>query len=75
LLQYSIKQICQSVSFDAELFAVFDDAVASEVSPFRLEITMGNVIDNQDVSVALVVVTVAAMVVVVREEGSTVMKK
>jgi hypothetical protein len=48
------------------------DAVTSAVFPLWLEIAMGNDIDEQDDSLALVAVTVAAVVVVVvvREEGS-----
>lgn len=59
------------ILFDAELFVVFEgDAVTSAVFPFWLEIARGNVIDEQDDSLALVAVTVAAVIVVVREEGS-----
>ena len=53
------------ILFDADLFVVFEvDAVMSAVSPFWLEITKGNAINEQDDNVALVVATVAAKVVV-----------
>jgi hypothetical protein len=51
---------------DIELFVVFEfDVVASTMSPFGLEITMGSTTDEQDDSGAWVVVTVAAVVVIV----------
>lgn len=59
------------LSLDADVFDVFEaDAVATAVSLFSLQIIMGSATDESEDSVALVAATVAAVVVVVREEGS-----
>lgn len=58
------------VLLDAEMFVLCEvDVAASAVSPFWLVITVGNAVEEQDDSVALIEVTVAAVIVAVCEEG------